>query len=157
MRVHGDFSVDDKVISGIVKEFRKVVEATVANQINKLKSELKSELAEREAPTPSLPPIIEPKGIDLPESEKLRAADLRTALLLGKVPPDTGLLIDLKTTAKLLDVSPRTLHRLVELNAVPKPVKLGGLVRWQLADIIEWLDDGCPSERQSPQPRKNRR
>ncbi len=32
MRVHGDFSVDDKAIGGIVEEFRQVVEATVANQ-----------------------------------------------------------------------------------------------------------------------------
>ncbi len=157
MRFHGDLSVDDKAIGGIVKEFRKVVEAIVATQINTLKAELKSELAEREAPTPAPPPVIEPKGIDLPESERLKAADLRMALLMGKIPPDTGLLIDLKTTAKLLDVSPRTLHRLVELNAVPSPITLGGLIRWQLAEIIEWLDDGCPSPIQPPQPRKNRR
>jgi predicted DNA-binding transcriptional regulator AlpA len=86
----------------------------------------------------------------LPESERLKATDLRTALLLGRVPDDTGLLIDVHMVAKLLSVSARTVARLQELKAIPHSVKLGTLVRWKLIEIIEWLDCGCPSRWQMP-------
>ena len=151
MRIHGDLSVDDKAIGGIIEQVRKIVEATVADQISKLKSELETSKA-------SPPAVIAPKGVDLPESERLKASDLRTALLLGKIPPDTCLLIDVKTTAKLLNVSERTVYRLVDQQAAPAPVRLGTLLRWRLTELIEWIDNGCPSRRQrSSSGRKRRR
>lgn len=74
--------------------------------------------------------------------------DLRTGLLLGKVPDTAGLLIDVKTTAQLLNVSPRTLYRLDQLEAVPPPVRIAGrLIRWRLGEIIAWMDAGCPTRR----------
>ena len=47
---------------------------------------------------PDQPKTI-PGGIELPTTEQLKAKDLRLALLLGKVPEDSGLLIDTNTTA----------------------------------------------------------
>ena len=79
------------------------------------------------------------------------------AVLLGKIPKDTGLLIDVKTTAKLLNVSERMVYRLADQKAAPSPVKLGALVRWRLAEIIEWVDGGCPSKWQRPRHGKDRR
>lgn len=85
-------------------------------------------------------------GTALTATDKLKAADLRMALLLGKIPEDAGLLIDAKTFARLLSISPRTLSRLIDLKAVPQPVNLGRLMRWRLADVLEWIEADCPSQ-----------
>lgn len=84
------------------------------------------------------------KGLGAKQSDPLKAADLRTALLLGKLPDDTSLLIDVKTLAALLKVSSRSVFRFVDEGAVPDPVRLGTLVRWRLAEILEWIECGCP-------------
>jgi hypothetical protein len=64
------------------------------------------------------------RGVEITADNKLKAADLRTALLLGKLPDDAGLLIDTKTTAKLLNISPRTLYRLDQEQAMPDAWRL---------------------------------
>lgn len=87
----------------------------------------------------------EDRGVDLSNAERLKATDLRTALLLGKVPDIAGLLIDTKTTAKLLNISSSTLSRLNDLQAIPASVRIGGtIIRWRLAEILAWMDAGCP-------------
>lgn len=95
-----------------------------------------------------------PKGesssgwIEISDGERIKAGDLRTALLLGKVPDTAGLLVDTKTMSKLLNVSSRTLSRLDDLQAVPTPIRLGGnMIRWRLAEILAWMDAGCPLRR----------
>ncbi len=79
--------------------------------------------------------------------DKLKAADLRMSLLMGKIPEDSGLLIDAKTFAHLLSISSRTLSRLIDLKAVPMPVHLGRLVRWRLAEVLEWIEADCPPQK----------
>ncbi len=133
--------IEHNVIAGII-------ERTVAVQFEKLKAELFE--------TTGLPKRT-PTGVDLPESERLKAADLRTAILMGKIPEDTGLLIDVKTMAKLLNVSERMVYRLADQNAAPKPIKLGALVRWRLTEVIEWIDSGCPSKWQWPRHHQKQR
>ncbi len=86
-------------------------------------------------------------GTELKAADKLKAADLRTALLVGKIPEDTGLLIDATTFAKLLSISSRHLRRLLDLKAVPQPTHLGRLVRWRLTEVLEWIEDDCPPQR----------
>jgi predicted DNA-binding transcriptional regulator AlpA len=92
-------------------------------------------------------------GTELSAKDKLKAADLRIAVLLGKIPEDAGLLIDAKTFARLLSISSRTLSRLIDLKAVPQPVHLGRLTRWRLSEVLEWIEADCPS-RQSYGNRK---
>lgn len=83
--------------------------------------------------------------IKLPDGERLKATELRTALLLGKVPDTAGLMVDTKTTAKLLNVSQRSLSRLDDLKAIPEPTRIGGtFIRWRLAEILAWMDATCP-------------
>jgi predicted DNA-binding transcriptional regulator AlpA len=154
MRIQLELSVDDKAITGIVEHVRQAVAKSVAEQLRKIKFEAPPSTEPAE---PAKPPVIVPDGVDLPEAERPKAADLRTALLLGKIPEDTGLLIDVKTTAKLLNVSDRMVYRLADQKAAPRPIKLGALVRWRLAEIIEWVDSGCPSRWQWPRPGKDRR
>ena len=86
-------------------------------------------------------------GVSLSDQERLKAPDLRTALLIGKVPEDAGLLIDVKTTAKLLNVSSRTLYRLHDLGMTPSPVRLGRLVRFRLAELLAWIEADCPPKK----------
>jgi hypothetical protein len=44
-------------------------------------------------------------GTELTTQEKLKAADLRIALLMGKIPEDFGLLVDTKTLGHILSIS----------------------------------------------------
>ncbi len=97
---------------------------------------------------PSQPcePAPAPKstGLDLKAADRLKATDLRIALLMGKIPEDAGLLIDTKALAKLLDVSKATLYRLQAEEAIPAPVQLGHLRKWRLAEVLEWIEADCP-------------
>ena len=90
------------------------------------------------------PPFVSSPGTELKTTDKFKAADLRIALLMGKIPDDSGLLIDAKTFAKLLSISSRTLSRLIDLEAIPMPVHLGRLVRWRLVEVLEWIEADCP-------------
>lgn len=101
----------------------------------------------------TLEAIRKPKGesssgwIEVSDQERIKAGDLRAALLLGKVPATAGLLIDKKIMSELLNVSARTLSRLDDLKAIPEPVRLGSMIRWRLAEVLAWMDAGCPLRR----------
>lgn len=107
------------------------------------------------AVSPAAPPPVEKAAVEKPTGwlklsaeERLKAADLRTELLLGKVPDTAGLLIDTMVTAKLLNVSAKTVYRMDQVQAIPPPVRLGeNIVRWRLAEILAWIDAGCPRRR----------
>lgn len=47
--------------------------------------------------------------------------------------------------AQLLNVSERTLYRLKSTGKLPNPIALGGLVRWRVAEVHRWIDQGCPA------------
>ena len=57
----------------------------------------------------------------------------------------TSQLISATELAELLKLSRRTLSRLQSRNALPKPIRLGRSVRWQLDAIRQWIADGCPN------------
>ncbi len=46
--------------------------------------------------------------------------------------------------AALLKVSRRTIWRMRSSGQLPRPIKVGGAVRWRLADIEVWIAEGCP-------------
>ena len=54
-------------------------------------------------------------------------------------------LLDAESVSLRLGVSTRTLRRLVDRGRVPKPTKLGGLLRWPSSVIGSWIDSGCQS------------
>jgi excisionase family DNA binding protein len=43
--------------------------------------------------------------------------------------------------------SNRHVRRLADAGKMPRPIKLGSLVRWQRATIEQWIADGCPTSR----------
>ncbi|MDA0917966.1 MAG: helix-turn-helix domain-containing protein [Planctomycetota bacterium] len=57
--------------------------------------------------------------------------------------PDTALL-SVDEVSTYLTCSTRHVRRLADAGAMPRPVKLGTLVRWRRVDIERWVADGCP-------------
>lgn len=57
-------------------------------------------------------------------------------------------LLDVQAVAELCGCSTRHVYRLSDAGKMPRPLKLGSLVRWSRAAIEEWIDAGCPSCRQ---------
>ena len=55
-----------------------------------------------------------------------------------------GELIDVSRIARLLDVSTRTVWRMVHRGELHEPFKVGGGTRWRRVEIDRWLDAGCP-------------
>ena len=56
---------------------------------------------------------------------------------------DVGLLCA-DDVAGMLRCSPRTVRRLAGSGRMPRPLKVGRLVRWRRADMDEWIARGCP-------------
>jgi predicted DNA-binding transcriptional regulator AlpA len=54
------------------------------------------------------------------------------------------LLIPDTEAAALAGVCRATWHRLRAANKVPPAVRLGRAVRWRRAEIIAWIEAGCP-------------
>jgi predicted DNA-binding transcriptional regulator AlpA len=43
-----------------------------------------------------------------------------------------------------MQVSERTLWRLLSAGKVPQPVRIGRSTRWRYAEVREWIETGCP-------------
>lgn len=56
------------------------------------------------------------------------------------------LLINAEQVANILNISERTLWRLVSGGKVPQPVRIGRSARWRFQEINSWIESGCPSE-----------
>jgi len=138
-------SIDERDLNDLFSQVPSLVVAALTEKIEPILRNASKALLPLEEKSP------QPKrdeGVLLSESDRLKALDLRTALLLGKVPETAGLLIDVKTTAKLLNISGRHLYRLADEKAIPEPVRLGRLNRWRLGELLAWIDAGCPPQRQ---------
>lgn len=59
----------------------------------------------------------------------------------------TGLpqLVSVDEVSEMLSVSKRTIWRMLSSGLVPRPVKIGGSVRWNLSVLREWIHNGCPT------------
>ena len=53
-------------------------------------------------------------------------------------------LLTVRDVAEMLNCSPRTVYRLSDSGRMPKPAKLGSLVRWPRQLIERWIEEGCP-------------
>lgn len=75
--------------------------------------------------------------------ESRRGADSR-AVGGDRTPRESSELMTVNEVAAALRCSPRTVYRLVEMQKMPAPLKLGGMVRWPRRRIKDWVDAGCP-------------
>jgi len=53
-------------------------------------------------------------------------------------------LLDVNAVARFLSCSARHVYRLADSGRMPRPQKLGALVRWDRIELEKWLADGCP-------------
>lgn len=60
-------------------------------------------------------------------------------------PPEEVRLLDVHAVAQLLSCSTRHVYRLADSGQMPRPRKLGALVRWDREELEKWLSDGCPT------------
>lgn len=58
-------------------------------------------------------------------------------------PTESARLLDVVAVAAMLDVSSRHVYRLADAGRMPRPVNLGGAVRWDRDAIKSWIDSGC--------------
>jgi excisionase family DNA binding protein len=49
--------------------------------------------------------------------------------------------------AAMLNVSERTLWRLLSAGKVPQPVRFGRSTRWKAGEVAGWIERGCPVEK----------
>ena len=56
-------------------------------------------------------------------------------------------LLDVKQVADLLHCSTRSVYRLADAGKMPRPVRLGSLVRWRSGELRRWIEAGCPAAR----------
>ena len=54
-------------------------------------------------------------------------------------------LLTVHQVGQLLNCSARHVYRLADRSAMPRPVRLGTLVRWRRDEIEQWITAGCPS------------
>jgi excisionase family DNA binding protein len=54
------------------------------------------------------------------------------------------LLISVDELATILNISPRTVWRLLSAGKLVRPLRIGGAVRWRYREIIDWIEAGCP-------------
>jgi len=54
---------------------------------------------------------------------------------------------DVKTVAAKLCCSCRHVYRLADSDRMPRPLRLGTLVRWDLDELDRWIAAGCPPMR----------
>ena len=67
---------------------------------------------------------------------------------MGKVvKEDVHAALSAAELAKELGVSLRHIRRLDADGKLPRPVRLGGSVRWLVAEINEWLEAGAPDRK----------
>ena len=139
-----NLSVDPASIARFLDYFREALEPVIAKALsqNQPATNIPQQAAELPPPSPS-----GTRGVDLKPNDQIKAADLRVALLMGKIPEDTGLLIDTRTLARLLNISRRHVARLLAEQAVPEPIRLGRAHRWRLSEILEWIEVDCPPQK----------
>lgn len=55
------------------------------------------------------------------------------------------LLLSAEALGELLQVSERSVWRLRSAGKLPRPVRVGGSIRWRKGEIRRWVEAGCPS------------
>ena len=139
-----NFSIDPGSTTRFLDLIREALEPMIAKALSQVQTGTSPPQQDTEPP-----PLHSSagKGVDLKPTDQIKAADIRVALLMGKIPEDSGLLIDTRTLARLLNISSRHVCRLLDEKAIPDPVRLGRLLRWRLAEILEWIEADCPPQK----------
>ncbi len=66
--------------------------------------------------------------------------------------PPLRRLVDAREMGRLLGCSPRTVLRLADAGRIPWGTKLGGLRRWDLQEVQDFIAGGCVPPRKGVRP-----
>ncbi|MFN7878064.1 MAG: helix-turn-helix transcriptional regulator [Pirellula sp.] len=66
--------------------------------------------------------------------------------------PELPRLLDVEQVAGMLGVSSRQVYRLADGGRMPRPLKIGGSVRWDRQAVEKWIAAGCPQEHGGKRP-----
>jgi predicted DNA-binding transcriptional regulator AlpA len=92
--------------------------------------------------------IPEPEAVSTVEQtvERLRARPEagQSAPPAPELPP---LLLDMPALSRLLHRSEASLYRDAAAGRLPAGLRLGGSKRWRYAEIVAWVEAGCPDRR----------
>lgn len=61
--------------------------------------------------------------------------------------PSVPQLLTASEAAARLRISKRSWWRLVSAGKAPEPLRLGGSVLWREAELVAWVQAGCPAVR----------
>ena len=90
-----------------------------------------------------------PKPTHVDEKRAARLKASQNALFAGQKPPtDRGLLLDTRETARLLNVSPKTVYTMEKTGRMPPAIRIGSAVRWSYDELQAWVAKGCPAANQ---------
>ncbi len=53
-------------------------------------------------------------------------------------------MVTVSDVATLLQCGERTVHRMIETKTIPAPARIGRLIRWPKARLMQWIAEGCP-------------
>ena len=53
-------------------------------------------------------------------------------------------LITAAEMANMMNISVRTLWRLLSAGELIQPIRIGGNTRWRLEQVRQWIAEGCP-------------
>jgi predicted DNA-binding transcriptional regulator AlpA len=67
--------------------------------------------------------------------------------LQDRAEKDYARLLDVHAVSEMCYCSTRHVYRLSDAGKMPRPVKLGALVRWNRSAIEAWIAAGCPAVR----------
>ena len=59
-------------------------------------------------------------------------------------PSSDATMLTVDGVAALLVCSRRTVYRLVDADRIPRPVRIGGMIRWPREQFKRWIARGCP-------------
>ncbi len=70
--------------------------------------------------------------------------ETRTTNRVSKVAP---IAVSARELANMLGISLRQIWRLNSAGKLPKPIRIGGSVRWNRLEVMDWFRAGCPDRR----------
>lgn len=85
----------------------------------------------------------------MPRFDTKLSCDTDEGFAMDRTHNDAGrpAMLTVHDVARMLNCSARTVYRLTDSGRMPRPVKLGALVRWPKVVVERWITDGCPNVR----------
>lgn len=89
--------------------------------------------------------MIDASSLSNGRPQERKSPETLGGTLRGEESKTVAEMLDVHGVAEMLQCSTRHVVRLADRGAMPQPLKLGRIIRWRRADVLKWIDAGCPS------------